>query len=115
MLRAILFLVLMISVLRVASNPVVDYQENCEKLIDTLSELLSNAPTNLEKITGYFLNLAALVTSNDGFELPHIIARVDMTVRDLTDYLLKNLAERGININADIVSEIKKNLCGSGR
>lgn len=51
MLRAILFLVLMISVLRVSSNPAVDYQKNCEQLIDTLSELLPAAGTNLQNKT----------------------------------------------------------------
>jgi actin-related protein len=51
-----------------------------------------------------------LVPIFDGYALPHSILRINLAGRDLTDYLLKILSERGLHLSTSAEREIVKDL-----
>lgn len=107
-------------------TPKVNREKLTQILFDTFNVrgfcLVSNALCSLyaaEKSTGVVVDIGDRVTHIvpvfDGYALPHSILQINLAGRDITDYLVKILSDRGYHLTTsaerEIVEDIKEKTC----
>merc|ERR1712168_669820 len=79
------------------------------------SEAPLNPKSNREKLVQIVFETFNAPAIYEGYALPHAILRLDLAGRDLTDYLMKIMSERGYSMvttaEREIVRDIKEKLC----
>lgn len=109
-----------------ALNPKVNREKLTQLLFDTFNVpglyVANTAVLSLYsagKFTGVVVEIgdgvAHIVPIYDGFVLPRSIQRINLAGRDLTDYLIQILSERGLHLTTgterEIAKDIKEKLC----
>ena len=109
-----------------ALNPKVNREKLTQILFDTFNVpglyVANTAVLSLYsagKFTGVVVEIgdgvAHIVPIYDGFVLPRSIQRINLAGRDLTDYLIQILSERGLHLTTgterEIAKDIKEKLC----